>query len=333
MFLPSAKSIAQSDSLKIDSLKRILGSYKQDTTRVNILNELTRLIEKTIFTKGDAINNFDLPELPQAYTYSNEAIILAHKLSFPKGEEKAYSCLGLYYAFKSNNSAYINSLREAQKISMTLNENDHTSDYYIKIGEAYRNVGRDAEALKELLSGLRIMEDTHNYFGMAYATWLVAIIYTNQEKYAEALSYSRQCLNLSQSLRLGNYIAPASNVLGDVYYHTGDYDSALKYHSAAIKIWHDSSSVNSSGYNWIGAASYGTIGNIYEKQAQLYQNLGIQSKAKESYKTALENYLVSLSEFKKINRTDGMSQAYTNLVTSIVSRVKQIRQDIILKKV
>ena len=68
---------AQSDSLKIDSLKKLLAIQKDDTNRVNTLNELGRQ-----FLKKDDYKNGE--------QCTNDALWLAKKLNFKKGQAIAY---------------------------------------------------------------------------------------------------------------------------------------------------------------------------------------------------------------------------------------------------
>ena len=286
----SLVAIAQSDSLTIDSLKKVLLTEKEDTNKVNTLNAIRDILSEKDYEKL-AIQNNKNPDA-ELLQISNQALHLAQKLNFKKGEEKAFKGIADYYVF--NPSVYINNVIEAQKISIALNEKENTGWYYVDIGQTYSNIDKDAESLNKLFLGLKIFEELNDTFSEAYCTALIAQTYLEQENYSDGLKYSLLCLKLSKESGNIRFIAAAYNTLGDVYYNLGNYDSALQKHLTAIKIWNDSSSVNQSSYTYIGASSYGTIGNIHEKEGHLVQMKEGKAVAEKIYRVALQNYFVSL---------------------------------------
>src|SRR4051794_45569 len=69
--------IAQVDSLYIDSLKRVLLTQKEDTNKVNTLNELS--------------NYLSYQDTDSSFSYASLGLSLSQKLNYVKGE--AQSCL------------------------------------------------------------------------------------------------------------------------------------------------------------------------------------------------------------------------------------------------
>ena len=68
---------------KIDSLKRLLSSSKEDTIKVNALNKLAFILQG---------NNPD-----EAMGYGKEALSLSEKLKYDKGKADAYNEIGLSF--------------------------------------------------------------------------------------------------------------------------------------------------------------------------------------------------------------------------------------------
>src|SRR3954447_872799 len=68
------------DSLKIDSLKKILVIQKEDTNKVNTLNELSAILDH---------------DRNSAMQYAKEALSLSQKINFKKGEGNAYYQMGV----------------------------------------------------------------------------------------------------------------------------------------------------------------------------------------------------------------------------------------------
>src|SRR5437870_2996703 len=80
MVSPVEISFAQNN--QIDSLLSRLEMENQDTAKVNILN--------SIFSELNSIDEYD-----RAKKYANDALLLAHKIGFRKGEAKAYNNIGI----------------------------------------------------------------------------------------------------------------------------------------------------------------------------------------------------------------------------------------------
>ena len=88
----------------VDSLKTALTKTKNDTTRVKILNELSK-------------NNFyRTPKI--GIKYSTEALQLARKINWKKGIAQAYTNLGICYWVNANHQESINNFKKSAKLLM-----------------------------------------------------------------------------------------------------------------------------------------------------------------------------------------------------------------------
>ena len=83
-FVFSFSGYTQSDSLKIDSLKKVLVIEKEDTNKVNTLNELAS--QRVYFNTDTAMNFF------------KSALILATKLNYEMGIADVKTNIGKLYA-------------------------------------------------------------------------------------------------------------------------------------------------------------------------------------------------------------------------------------------
>jgi len=98
--------IEAQDNSYIDSLKLVLKTQKNDTNKVNTLNELAW--------------EFGLIDLKKARNYCNTSIQLASKLNFFKGRSSAYNTLGNISSDEAKNDEalkyYLLSLRDKKKV-------------------------------------------------------------------------------------------------------------------------------------------------------------------------------------------------------------------------
>src|SRR4051812_31279776 len=111
LFAFSFNLYAQSDSVKIDSLKKILQTQKEDSNKVNTLNELSIAFSQTSDVKKSRQNAI-------------EALALSEKINFEKGSANAHSLIGYSYMFSPDQN-YIQALKsfnEALKIRIKIND-------------------------------------------------------------------------------------------------------------------------------------------------------------------------------------------------------------------
>src|SRR5688572_30732745 len=81
-------SLSFSKSAKVDSLKKVLLTAKEDTNRVNALNMLGY---EVMFTKTDT-----------SILLGNEALLLSESLKWKKGMATSLGNLGIYYWLKAD---------------------------------------------------------------------------------------------------------------------------------------------------------------------------------------------------------------------------------------
>ena len=107
----SLSSIAQDHHI-IDSLQTLLKYAKDDTGKVNILNEF-------------CLAKCDIDEYTDAKKYANDALLLAEKLDFKKGMATAYHILGVVHW---NASDFKMALEYYQKANNKLMYNKQTQN-------------------------------------------------------------------------------------------------------------------------------------------------------------------------------------------------------------
>src|SRR6476660_9478075 len=86
-----------SDSLKIDSLKKVLQIQKEDTNKVNTLNELSESTNGFFYVKDYHVS----------LQFANSALILSNKLNYIKGKGRSLQNIANVY---SNNNKFVEAL-------------------------------------------------------------------------------------------------------------------------------------------------------------------------------------------------------------------------------
>jgi signal transduction histidine kinase len=143
LLLTSVLTAAQSQVSEADSLEKLLLQTPQDTTRVLLLAELTNRYQ---FFKSDT-----------ALILAQQAIALAQRLHFSKGEIRAL----------------------------------------MRLGEVRRLRGEYPQALEEQLRALQLSRETHNYEEEANVLKFIAPIYIDLGEYRQALDCLFQSKEIS----------------------------------------------------------------------------------------------------------------------------------------
>jgi serine phosphatase RsbU (regulator of sigma subunit)/DNA-binding CsgD family transcriptional regulator len=286
------KNSIQSQSFEIDSLLTELNQAKEDTTKVNILNN----ISYQFYFVGD----FDT-ELK----YAEDALNLAKKLKWKKGIAHALKNIGSAYDDKGNYIEALEYYTQSIKLFEEIGSKKGIADTYNNIGSVYVNQGNYVEALKKYFSSLKIMEETNDKKGLALVNNNIGLVYHEQNDFIKALNYYHSSLKIMEEMKDMKGIANAYNNIGNVYldqYFTiqnvnemGDslLNLALNNHQMALNFRQQI------GDQYGIATSYNNMGNVYEIQG--------------NFTEALKNHFASLKIKEETGSQFGMIRSYGNI--------------------
>ncbi len=138
---------AQSDSLKIDSLKKVLLTQQEDTNKVNTLIEVSRTFGNDSFTKP-------------ANMLSMEVLDLSNKIIYPHGQAYSLKAIGIadYIAGQYvDAAAYWN---KAYKIFEKIGDKAGEANMLSNLGALYENWGGDPSEYYP--KALQLAEEIHD---------------------------------------------------------------------------------------------------------------------------------------------------------------------------
>ena len=326
--------ITAQDLSRVDSLKALLKTVKEDTGKVNILNVLG---ERFRYGK----------ENETEIRYVNEAILLAQKINDKKGLVNAYKSLGWYNKSRGNYADALKNFAECLNISIkigyqngiaqgyagladvhctlgnyplsleyfskalrifrqTFNQKGIT-DVYAGIGNIYLGKGNYPVALDNYMSGLKVAEEIGDKTRIAWGYFSVALIYYNLRNYSEALEYYRKVLGIGNEIHDKAMIAYTSNNIGLIYADQGEYNEALKYYAVSVKITEEL------GDQEVLAESIMNIGEIYLQQGD--------------YTNALKNYFAALKMYEGLGLRGGMGMTFIGIGTVISKQAIHNKSD------
>lgn len=285
--------------LLIDSLHTALTKSKQDTNRVNILNELSK--------QAGLTGNYDTSRY-----FAHKALSLSNRLKFKRGMVRAYRYLGSGYTSQGNYQAAMNNHTESLKICKAIGDKNGEADAYSNIGSVFLRQANYPEALKNYFSSLKIKESMEDKEGIADCYHAIGVVYFNLKNYTEALKY--EFLSLEIYKAIGNKAGKASvyNELGNIYDLLGNSELALENHFASLKL-------NEEMDNKLGVGmSYTNIGQAYDSQ--------------KNYTESLKNYFEALQIQKEIGDQYGIANTYLNIGTVYLRQKHSVKGSIWLNK-
>ncbi|MCC6817742.1 MAG: tetratricopeptide repeat protein [Bacteroidia bacterium] len=254
----------------------------KDSTTVNTLNK-TAL--DTVYTSTNAAKKIGF-----------EALALAQKIGFIKGEAVAYSRIGISYDVESNFDSAIYYFNKALIISNKINYKMGKGSAMCNMGLAYLNKNDYPNALYYLQSAIKPLSEIrkHEYVGNCYNN--IGLMYMEMDNYKKATEYYALAEN---EYTIANNEYMKANVIGNmsmVYSEMGYYDTSITLELKAI--------------------SYYIKTNDYYNVSKSYNNIGIDYLHLKNFEKAAENFLISIEYSSKLNNYSGKADTYANLATA-----------------
>jgi tetratricopeptide (TPR) repeat protein len=304
----------------IDSLLIELPKAKEDSNKVNVLNNLS--------DKYRLIGEYD-----KSLQCGNDGLALAQKINYKHGIALSYDKIGIIYAQQGNYVKALNFFFASLKIRQKIVDKKGIADSYNNIGNVYWHQGNFDKALENHFASLKIRKEIGDKNGIATSCNNIGIIYDMKGNYDKALENHFASLKIRKEIGDKNGIALTYNNIGAIYDMKGNYDKALENHFASLKITQEIGDKNGI------ALSYNNIGIIYKKLgnydkalenhfaslkitqkigdkkgiANCYNNIGINYREKGNYDKALEFYFTSLKIRKEIEDKYGIAISYNNI--------------------
>ena len=275
--------LAFSQNAKIDSLKKILSTSQQDTSKLIILVEICWQYRNV--------------QSDTAVMYGNRAIKMAQNLKKDEIQAKTYSYLSAIYRNKGD---YTTALSMSQK-SIELAEHSGNKE---EIGYALQNMGENnaklknyKQAIEYTLKALRNFEEINNLRGIAFCYLTLGNIHSADNNLPKSHYYYSKALKVRQLEKDINGIATATGMIGITLGKQQKHAEALKFMHRAKFIYLKQNNNRSvaSMCNYI-AKSHLMLNRfdsaiIYaEESITLAKKIGLKETLRECYETLTKVY-------------------------------------------
>jgi tetratricopeptide (TPR) repeat protein len=258
----STKTFAGEDH-RIDSVLSLINVDKDDDTgKVSHLNSLCVLYNIT--DKQD-----------KALDAGKQALEMAHKLGFAKGEEVACNGIGTIYFAKKD---YASALSYFEKALNSCEKEG--KDAKVRMATLFDNIGLTYEAQGEVDKAeeyynraMKIADEIGNKQLQAYTMGNMGNFYTMQGDDSKALEYYKKAVQVKEEIGDKKGVARGSSNIATEYKGEGDYPKAIEYYNNALKM------AQELGDKQLEADITSNIGAVYREQGDYSKALEYDFKA------------------------------------------------------
>jgi len=263
-----------------DSLLKLLQKTKKDTTRVNILNQISLSYSNTS------------PE--NAIKYGTQAKQLADSIAYTRGLAYALKNIGIAYYSQADNVQTLANWSQSLKAFEEINDKKGIANILSNLGAVYFNKGDDANALDYYNKSLKYAEELNDTLRIATALInMGAVYFNNPATHEKAQTYYLEALPLCEKLGDNDAIGTTTVNLGEIYLAKNDDSTALYYFERSLKAYENSKNI---------PYSLNDIARVYEKRGD--------------YATALKYHNQALEAAEKLSAKLDMAQSYLGLATT-----------------
>ncbi len=269
---------AQAQRKAIDSLKKLIPTAKDDTTRALLLNQLSRLYQNS---KPDS-----------AMMLCQQEQQLSLKAGFLKGEAYSLNGEGTVFNVTGNCPKALNAFLSALRINEKRKDRLAISKNLGNIGTVYTSEGDYRQAINYSLRSKTIAETIHARGVLVIELLNLGDFYEKLNILDSARIYTRQAYEHALELKDIANIGGTLNNLGNIWSKMHKPDSALYYYRKAIPLEKQADYGNAQCETFLGMAKI--FGRLGMQDSSLYY-------ARQSIATGqrggFTSYVLSASQF------------------------------------
>ncbi|MFN0016318.1 MAG: adenylate/guanylate cyclase domain-containing protein [Saprospiraceae bacterium] len=205
-----------------DSLARILATTPPNSTRVLLLTDLAWEINET--------------QTDTAERHLNEAVALAQRLKFPRGEALAWNGLGVVAEVRGNMAHAEKNYRRALVLRQQLGDKQAVANSYNNLGVLYEQTGQPDSAIASHKRNLAIQQELRDTVRIARALFNIASVLQETGDYTDAREKLYEARAVLEAANDRDGMAKVYTQLGHIYLELDRYTDALLWYERALNI-------------------------------------------------------------------------------------------------
>jgi tetratricopeptide (TPR) repeat protein len=286
-------------SNKVDSLLSKLKNAEHDTSRIQILNDLSY----TSYLNGDFESEMG---------FAKEALKLGQRISWQPGIAEAYKNIASAYEDVGDYAEALKYYSLALRLFEKLSDRAGQSVVLGNIGSVYHNLSNYSKALDYYFKSLKLDEELGNKKGVAFDYVNIGVVYFDQSNYEKAKDYYLKSLKMAEEMNDSNLMAINLGNIGNIYGAQLDYTEALDYYFRALRYTEAMKDIQGVTIN---------LGNI----ATIYKDL-------KKYDSAMNFYLRALKQAEDIGDKNSTALNLINIGLLYTITCRYESAEIYLKK-
>jgi adenylate cyclase len=244
---------------RLDSLLAELPKAKEDTNKIKLLSAICRGYERINPDEG--------------IKYGEQALALAKRSGWKKGEALALNALGINNTAKASYHKAIEYYMPALKIYEALDIKPGVATTLDNIGTAHYRLADNGLSLECYLKALDINKELGNRSAIASSFIHIGFVYFDMEQYPKALDNMDKALKMYEESGDKAGISSSYNGIGAVYQYQGRYEAALAMYDKSLKISKEL------GNKAMILNTMGNVGNVYIAQKKYREALSYNVNA------------------------------------------------------
>lgn len=260
---------------KADSLLNRLKTLKADTSKVNEIVKVCKIIEANYPDKAIEI--------------AAEGIEISEKYNFKPGLAMCYQSIGLAFHDKGNYEKAVSSYLRALKLFEELKDIRGITSIYSFLGSVSRLQGNYNKAIDYYNKALQLSKESGNKKRYAIDLLNLGCVYYSAADFESALKYFESANESFLEFGNKNYAATCLQNIGSIYFSQGKFDQALENYNRVLNIR-------------LGENDHGLTAQTLNNLAEVYKEKGDFAKAIDFLNKSL--ILAKRIDSKEIMRTN-----------------------------
>lgn len=214
----------------LDSLLKVAKDSGEDSVYIDALNKAAYQIRNSN------------PE--QGYLYANQALQLAQKTHYKKGEAESFRQIGLSFKVRGDYDKAMNYYLKSLEKFKALNDKLGMGEAINNIGNIYKRNNKLKTALDYFIRAMKLREEIGYKRGMGISYTNVGQIYAMQGQHQKAINYFDKALVIFNALKNQYRIGRITFFIGQSYHYQKKYEKAIEYYQNALEIRKNVNDIN-----------------------------------------------------------------------------------------
>ena len=279
LFSIADQSFAQNS--QIDSLKAVLPTIEEDTSRVKLFIELG--------------NKYRFLEIDSSYVYFKKAVELAEKINAKGFMADALIDVGINHQIQGTYDSTLHFFQKSLEVATEMGDRKRIEIYYAQNAGLYHDMGLYDSAVANYFRCLTMAKERGTESGQAWLYNRIGVVYYEQGLYDEAVRYYLLALDIREKQGDRWQMTVGYNNIGEIYRLQEMPDKALEYFKKALSIHEEAKPYEDREQGSSLATTYNNIGEIYYsrdsidqaknyylKALRIFEELGLKRRMAES---------------------------------------------------